>query len=258
VPAARSSGRAERGERNIFAGLVHVSVANFVKDSYLAVKLEIRSDRTMTDRTADVPVPAARRRYHHGDLAEALAAAAGELIEEVGPARLSLSECCRRAGVSTAAPYKHFRDKDALIGRVALEGFAALAEATAAAKEARRDDPAVRRIAAMGSAYVRFALARPGLFGLMFGAGAEAGGEDPALEAAGRACFSVLIDEVAAAIGDDDGERARRLSAALWTFVHGAAALAQGGNYEAAGIETDIDAMIENATERLLGERASD
>lgn len=211
----------------------------------------------MTDRTADIPGPAARRRYHHGDLAEALAAAAGELIEEVGPARLSLSECCRRAGVSTAAPYKHFRDKDALIARVALEGFAGLAEATAAARDARRDGPAVPRIAAMGSAYVRFALARPGLFGLMFGAGAEAG-DDPALEAAGRTCFSMLTEEVAAAVGDADGERARRLSASLWTFVHGAAALAQGGNYEAAGIETDIDAMIESATERLLAGRAGD
>ncbi|MFO7856628.1 MAG: WHG domain-containing protein [Paracoccaceae bacterium] len=209
----------------------------------------------MTDRTVDVP--AAKRRYHHGDLAEALAAAAGELIEEVGPARLSLSECCRRAGVSTAAPYKHFRDKGALIDRVALEGFAALAEATAAAREARRDAPAVRRIAAMGSAYVRFALARPGLFSLMFGATAETDREDPALEAAGRACFSVLIDAVADAIGDD-GERARRLSATLWTFVHGAAALAQAGNYEAAGIETDVDAMIESATERLLADHAPD
>jgi AcrR family transcriptional regulator len=207
----------------------------------------------MSDGTAAADAPAdARRRYHNGDLAGALAAAASELIEEVGPARLSLSECCRRAGVSTAAPYKHFRDKEALIGRVAVEGFEALAEATTAARDARRDGPAAPRIAAMGKAYVRFALERPGLFSLMFGTTGETEQDDPALEEAGRACFAVLLDEVAAAIGDAEGERAQHLCVMLWTFVHGAASLALGGAYAATETEIDVHEMIEATTERLL------
>jgi AcrR family transcriptional regulator len=205
---------------------------------------------------SETEAPALRRaRYHHGDLAEALAEAARSIIEEVGPARLSLSECCRRAGVSTAAPYKHFRDKEALIRRVAIDGFDTLGAAMRAARDAGAHLAPGPRIAAMGKAYLHFALDRPGVFGLMFGMSGDVHGEDgPELTEAGHDCFAVLIDEVAHALGD--AAAAKQVSITLWTFVHGAASLAMDGNYEKAEAPVDLDAMIETATERLLADVA--
>ena len=216
---------------------------------------------TMTDSPAAPDASAtparARRAYHHGGLAEALVAAARAEIERVGPASLSLSECCRSAGVSTAAPYKHFRGKDDLLRHVIMAGFGDLGAALTAARDARPGPPAPR-IAAMGRAYVRFALEQPGLFHLMFGKTAEHHAADEAeMEAAGLACFGVLIEEVAGGIGERaDGDAARGLSVMLWTFVHGAASLALEGAYEAAHVEPDVDGMIEAATRRLLPDLA--
>ena len=206
-------------------------------------------------RPARAPAEAAgagRGRYHHGDLAEALIAAARDLVEREGPARLTLSACCRAAGVSTAAPYKHFSGKEDVLRRVVMAGFRELTEETAAARDAH-PGPAAPRIAAMGRAYVRFARRSPGVFRLMFGMAGEAhGGAHPELDEAGRACFDVLIAEVARAIGGRaEDEAARGLSVMLWTFVHGVASLDTDGAYEAE-TAADVDAMIEAATLRLL------
>ena len=64
-----------------------------------------------------------RRGYHHGNLREALVEAALALIGETGPAGLTIAEAARRAGVSPGAPYRHFRDAEALLAEVALRGF---------------------------------------------------------------------------------------------------------------------------------------
>src|ERR1700741_4772787 len=64
-----------------------------------------------------------RRRYHHGNLREALVEAALDLIAEKGPAGFTFAEAARQAGVSPAAPYRHFRDRDALMADVARRGF---------------------------------------------------------------------------------------------------------------------------------------
>src|SRR5438045_6558281 len=105
--------------------------------------------------------------YHHGDLRTALLEAAAELLDEGGPEAVSLRECARRAGVSHAAPYRHFETKDALLFALADEGFGWLAESGAKAMHGIRN--ARERLDAYGAAYVRFAIENPARFRLMFG-----------------------------------------------------------------------------------------
>ncbi|MEM6441721.1 MAG: WHG domain-containing protein [Pseudomonadota bacterium] len=194
-----------------------------------------------------------RGRYHHGDLAGALVAAAREIIERDGPANLSLSKCCRMAGVSTAAPYKHFAGKDDLLRRLVMDGFEDLGTRMRAARDGC-PGPIADRITAMGMSYIEFALANPGMFRLVFGMTKEMHDpEDVEMDACGQACFQVLIDEVADAVPDGAGEAAAQgLAVMLWTFVHGAASLALDGNYDAAKKDVDLRMMVSMATERLL------
>src|SRR5207253_7714818 len=82
-----------------------------------------------------------RRGYHHGNLREALIRAALELIAAKGPGGFTFAEAARSAGVSPAAPYRHFRDRDALLADVAREGFARFAAMLETAWNAGRPDP---------------------------------------------------------------------------------------------------------------------
>src|SRR5262245_31720879 len=107
-------------------------------------------------------------KFHHGDLREALLAAARELLIEHGPDGFTLADACRRAGVTTAAPYKHFRDKLEILEEIASRGFDTLAADTAKAV-AEAGSGTVAGISAMGRAYVGFAVAQPAVFRLMFG-----------------------------------------------------------------------------------------
>src|SRR5262245_65147086 len=100
--------------------------------------------------------------YHHGDLPPALLKAAGKILEKEGVGGLSLRELARRAGVSHNAPYRHFPDREALLAALAAEGFAMLGSA-------QREAAAAAGLRGMGEAYVRFALAHPQRFRLMFG-----------------------------------------------------------------------------------------
>src|SRR5436190_10261366 len=100
--------------------------------------------------------------YHHGDLPAALLRAAGQTLEKKGIGALSLREAARRAGVSHAAPYRHFPDREALLAALAAEGYAMLGSA-------QREAAAVHGLRGMGEAYVHFALAHPQRFRLMFG-----------------------------------------------------------------------------------------
>ena len=153
----------------------------------------------------------ARRPYHHADLRPALLAAARRLLERSGPEALSLREAARRAGVSHNAPYRHFRDRDALLAALAAEGFDELAARMKVAGEAAGP----RRLGAIGAAYVRFALESPGLFRLMFG-GAVRGRDHPELAASADRAFALLQ-------GEAGGAPARPIAA--WATVHGLAHL---------------------------------
>lgn len=116
-------------------------------------------------------VPALKKpkgQYHHGNLRAALIDGALIVLENHGVEALSLREAARRAGVSQTAPYRHFKDKQALLAAVAGDGFQMLLEEIKSAAVPFEDDPA-EAITAMGAAYIRFATEQPARFRLMFG-----------------------------------------------------------------------------------------
>jgi AcrR family transcriptional regulator len=193
-----------------------------------------------------------RRRYHHGDLREALIEATHRLLVEKGAEGFSLADACRLAGVTTAAPYKHFRDKHEILQEIVERGFDEMA---------RRSDEAVRvagegtlaGIVAMGQAYLDFAVAETAVFRLMFG-------QNPAVkkaaevETSGRACFSGVIAQVELYCTRNQipGD-ARQLALELWTFVHGASCLLIDRDYDKVAPGFDARALIASVTPRLLG-----
>ncbi len=153
------------------------------------------------------------RPYHHGDLRNALLDAARAILEEESLASLSLRAVARRAGVSHAAPYRHFPNHEALLVELATEGFAELRENILAASRISGPDP--DRIAKIGAAYMRFVARRPALARLMFG---------PQLP--NRDKFPRLGD-AADAVGTEIGSALRdtALGLAVWAAVHGLAML---------------------------------
>ncbi len=169
----------------------------------------------MTNFLATVAVMSGRG-YHHGDLRRAVLAAAAEAIEEVGVAGLSLRDLARRAGVSHAAPAYHFGDKAGLLAALAAEGFDLLTEALAAAGPAR--DPREA-----GVAYVRFAVAHPAHFAVMFRPDLYA--DDEAVAAARDRAGAQLSATVQAASDAGSGDEQPYTRIAAWSFVHGFATL---------------------------------
>lgn len=168
------------------------------------------------------PVPAAQRSYHHGDLRRALIQATLALVEEKGVGGFTMAEAARRAGVSVAAPYRHFADKEALVTAAAVTGFDALnASLTAAARDAPHDPVAV--LAALGTGYVRFALGAPAQFDLMFAARIDTS-RTPELRTAVDRTEQVLLTAVQAL--PPAARTPAQIAQALWALVHGVAALA--------------------------------
>jgi AcrR family transcriptional regulator len=158
--------------------------------------------------------------YHHGDLRAQLVAAVRDLVEAHGPDGFSISEAARRAGVSSAAPYKHFKDRLEILRAVVSEAMDRLYAAMEAARTAH---PAgsIEAVAAIGQAYVAFARAEPGVFRLVFSR--TEGHEDaPELLAKGESCLGVVVRAVADCLGrsPEDADVQRR-AYILWSFVHG-------------------------------------
>ncbi|MGX1916137.1 TetR/AcrR family transcriptional regulator [Streptomyces sp. IB201691-2A2] len=117
--------------------------------------------------------PAARRPvgHHHGDLRNSLLQASLELVGEQGPHGFTLAEASRRAGVSVAAPYRHFADRDTLLAELATQGYREQRNRFAAAVNGI-EDPA-EQLASFAAAYVRFAAEEPALFDVTFHAGLD-------------------------------------------------------------------------------------
>jgi AcrR family transcriptional regulator len=132
--------------------------------------------------------------YHHGDLPNALRHAAADVITEKGLGGFSLREVARRAGVSHAAPAHHFGDSRGLLTSLAIEAFAHLERATAAAAAAATDP--VERLIAIGRAYVRVGIDHPAHCQILFRHDLVRG-DDPAYHAAGAAAYRVLEDALA-------------------------------------------------------------
>lgn len=192
-----------------------------------------------------------KSKYHHGDLREALIQASFDLITEHGAENFSLADACRLAGVSTAAPYKHFRDRDELLGLVASRGFDMMSAQSMAAVEAGGVGT-LAGISAMGRAYVRFAVENQPLFRLMFGQNPVLKKDEIVVDE-GMGCFSKVIEQVAIYC-QQNGVAGDPMAIAiqLWTFVHGAASLLIDGDYEHVAPGIDVDALIEQTTPLLL------
>lgn len=152
------------------------------------------------------------RRYHHGNLRSALLESARGILEE-GASDLSLRAVARRAGVSHAAPYRHFPNHEALLVELAKEGFVELREELVAA--AGQKGVELDRIANIGAAYMRFAAKRPALARLMFGPQLPNRDSFPELTAAADA----IGNEIGNALHDN------ALGLAVWAAVHGLAML---------------------------------
>jgi AcrR family transcriptional regulator len=170
-----------------------------------------------------------QRSYHHGDLRRTLIDAALRIVERDGAGALSLRELARRAGVSHAAPYRHFASREALLDALAIEGFRGLG----AEMQARAGDERVplRRFRALGLAYVRYAVAHPGHFKVMFSADLREGAESLELAAAGEPTLRALVECIAAgqAAGEVRAGDPRALSVSAWSMVHGLAMLLVDG-----------------------------
>ena len=164
------------------------------------------------------------RGYHHGNLREALIRAALELIAAKGPAGFTFAEAARSAGVSPAAPYRHFKDRDELIENVALRGFVEFEKALARAWDGGKPS-ALAGLDRLGKAYLEFVRSEPAYYAAMFEAGVEVGAHAPLREAADRA-FAVLRG-AAEQICASAPSRPPALMVALhiWAMAHGIAAL---------------------------------
>jgi AcrR family transcriptional regulator len=175
--------------------------------------------------------------YHHGDLRAALLGAARSLAAEVGVDVFTLREVARRAGVSHAAPYHHFKDKAALIRALATEAFSRLAQNLRAAAGTKGSP--LKKLQAVGVAYVRFAAANPAEFRFMFRRDLCVQKESPAADAAdlagtGQAAYQVLVDAVVACqhAGLVPARHLDTLALTAWSTVHGLAEILLNGPAE--------------------------
>ena len=160
----------------------------------------------------------ADRPYHHGDLRRELLRQAAGMIEEVGPARVSLRELARRAGVSHAAPAHHFGDKTGLLTAIATEGFHLLADQLTEALEGTGD------FLEVGVAYVEFAVTHRAHFEVMFRPDLYEP-DDADVRAARQRSTTALQSGISAASPEATGPDARTASLAAWSMVHGFASL---------------------------------
>ena len=161
--------------------------------------------------------------YHHGDLRRGLLESAAAILEREGPSALSLRAVAREAGVSPAAPYYHFRDKDELLAAIAREGFGQLKQAMEAACEGVGDPQ--EKVSAVGAAYVTFARAHPALYRVMYDC-ARSGADLPDSMDPDSA-FMLVRNALAEAGGNHLSDTDVHLAAiATWCAAHGLAEMA--------------------------------
>ena len=172
-----------------------------------------------------------RRGYHHGDLREALIEAALDLIAEKGPVGFTVAEAARSAGVSPAAPYRHFRDRDELIADVARRGFELFEVELERAWNSGLPDP-ISAFNRVGKAYLAFARGEPAYYAAMFEAGLPLHAY-PDLIKAGERAFAVLrraAETLAARLPAAHRPPALMVGLHVWSLSHGIASLFARGD----------------------------
>jgi AcrR family transcriptional regulator len=192
--------------------------------------------------------PRRPRAYHHGNLKEVLLEAARKLIEQHGPVGFSLTEAARLAGVSPAAPYRHFRDRDALLAEVARNGFERFAAKLDAAWNNGVPTP-LSAFETLGRAYLAFAREEPASYTVMFEAGLGPG-EDATVKSAADRAFNVLQRAAAAlcqALPPDRRPPLRLMSLHIWAISHGVADLFVQERPGASKLPLGPDEILESA-----------
>jgi AcrR family transcriptional regulator len=173
--------------------------------------------------------------YHHGNLHDALLNAAIDVMAEKGVSQFSLSELARNAGVTPAAAYKHFADKDALLAELAQHGFTILRmrfeEAAAKSKPALNVKQAILRFERIGQAYLKFGQDEPALFHLIFGNGASAFRKEVAANADRTPTFAYFAEALEdlykfGAIANTPSPNDQWFA---WSAIHGATELMVSG-----------------------------
>jgi AcrR family transcriptional regulator len=174
--------------------------------------------------------------YHHGDLPSELLRAALELLEEGGETALSMRAVARRAGVSPAAPYRHYADREALASAIAAVGYRELAERLAKAHPAPSTP---EQLAAVAIAYVQFALDRPSLFRIMFGEPCDRDNDD-------RVAATGAVSQFVRSIVEKSFPQANAeaLATGVWALVHGLAFL-------------HLDGKLDSSTPIVVADRVS-
>jgi AcrR family transcriptional regulator len=217
-----------------------------------------RSGRRLAPRDAaageDTP-------YHHGALHDALLEAAEKVLERDGPAGLTLRAVAREAGVSHAAPTHHFGDLSGLLSELAAIGFRQFNTAMAAA-DSSGPSP-LDRAMARAKAYLAYARAHPGMYGLMFRT-ERLDMTRPSLHEAASASFAGLAGAVAASRHEQIAAQALSLDQAAaiartWSLVHGFTVLLLDGRLsdilrrlpQGTDAETLLDAMLRSTVGRL-------
>jgi len=191
--------------------------------------------------------------YHHKDLRQSLIKAALELIAQKQDARtLSLREVARRVGVSNAAPYRHFADKNSLLAAVAEEGFHILTRCLQSSFESTYDDP-LHQLQVSGVAYIKFAISHPSHYRVMFSALRADNLCAPPLNAAGQEAFAVMMDAIVTGqkVGRIKEGEPRHLAWVTWSLVHGLAMLLIDHQLPITD-EQDIVSVAQLATQSLI------
>ena len=188
------------------------------------------------------------RPYHHGNLRRALLDEALATIRAEGVEGLTLREIGARLGVSRTALYRHFADKRALLAAVATEGFRTLRQRLVAAWEEGGHDRAA--FESMGVAYVRFAVANPAHYRVMFGGFVDPKACQPDLTAEAAGAFQALVDALAALQRDAimRAEDTVKMARFVWAVVHGVAMLGIDGQLREPGA---VEELMRYALERL-------
>ena len=187
--------------------------------------------------------------YHHGDLRRALLDEAVRTIQHDGIPALTLRSVGERLKVSRTALYRHFADKSALLSAVAREGFTMLRTQLVAAWEG--GGGGVNGFEEMGRAYVRFAVANPSHYRVMFGGFVAEREPEPDLAREATTAFQALVDALVAQqqaglVRRDDPQR---LADYIWSIVHGIAMLAIDGHFQ--HHNTDVEELVTFAVQRI-------
>jgi len=192
--------------------------------------------------------PSGSRGYHHGNLKEALIRAALALIAQKGPAGFTFAEAARWAGVSPAAPYRHFSDRDELLADVARRGFEQFEAALTKAWDGGRPD-VFTGFERVGKAFIQFARSEPAYYSAMFQTGIALESR-PQLRAAGERCFGVLrqaTEQLVATMPVRDRPPVMMMALHIWAMSHGIASLFSRGDAFSRALPMSAEELLEAA-----------